>query len=141
MDPTTYFAGFPKEEVAGVSSPDNIAFDRRGNLWIATDGQLSATAFRGPDTPASPATDSIYAVAVTGPERGLTKRLVNGVLGAEIAALEFNPDATTLFLSIQHPGEGGTIANPVSAWPDGPGMVPRPSVVAVRRADGRAIGA
>jgi uncharacterized protein len=140
MDPTTYFAGFPKEHVAGVSSPDNIAFDRRGNLWIATDGQISSTAFLGPNTPAGPATDSIYAVAVTGPERGLTKRLVNGVLGAEIAALEFNPDSTTLFLSIQHPGEGGTIARPVSTWPDGPNRVPRPSVIAVRRADGRPVG-
>jgi len=140
MDPTAWFAGYPKDQVAGVASPDNIAFDRRGNLWIATDGQISSSAFRGPNTPATPATDRIYAVAVTGAERGLTKRLVNGVPGGEIAALEFSPDDTTLFLSIQHPGEGGTIANPLSSWPDGPGMVPRPTVIAVRRTDGRPIG-
>ena len=48
-DPSTYFAGFPKDQVAaGMSSPDNISFDTRGNLWIATDGQTSRDAFRGP---------------------------------------------------------------------------------------------
>jgi len=38
-DPSTYFAGFPKDQVSPIGSPDNIAFDSRGNLWIATDGQ------------------------------------------------------------------------------------------------------
>lgn len=140
-DPTTYFAGFPKDQVASVSAPDNIAFDRRGNLWIATDGQIRRDAFRGPGLPGSPATDSIYAVAVAGPERGLTKRLVNGVLGGEIASLAFNTNDTALFLSIQHPGEGGTVADPASHWPDGGDLVARPTVIAVHRLDGGIIGA
>jgi secreted PhoX family phosphatase len=139
-DPNTYFAGFPKEQVAAVSAPDNIAFDARGNLWIATDGQVRSDAFRGPNVPGKASTDSIYAVAVAGPERGKTKRLVNGVPGGEIASLTFNPDSTALFLSIQHPGEGGTFARPVSHFPDGGDLVARPTVIAVRRMDGRAVG-
>jgi secreted PhoX family phosphatase len=140
-DPTTYFAGFPKDQVAaGMSSPDNMAFDNRGNLWIATDGQTSRDAFRGPETEGQPATDSIYAVPTAGPFRGQVKRLVNGVPGGEIAALLMGPDSRTLFLSIQHPGEGGSIANPVSHWPDGGDLVARPTVIAVRRQDGAVIG-
>jgi secreted PhoX family phosphatase len=139
-DPNTYFAGFPKDQVAAVSAPDNIAFDARGNLWIATDGQVRSDAFRGPNVPGTPSTDSIYAVAVAGSERGKTKRLVNGVPGGEIASLAFNPDSTALFLSIQHPGEGGTFARPVSHFPDGGDLVARPTVIAVRRVDGRAVG-
>ncbi len=140
-DPSTYFAGFPKDQVAGVSSPDNVAFDTRGNLWIATDGQWARTAFQGPGVEAKPSTDSIYAVPVAGPARGQVKRLVNGVLGCEIAALEFTPDNRTLFLSIQHPGEGGTVAEPISHFPDGGDLVARPTVIAVRRTDGGVIGA
>ena len=46
----------------------------------------------------------------------------------------------TLFLSIQHPGEGGTLANPVSDWPDGRSAPPRPSVVAIRKRGGGRVG-
>jgi secreted PhoX family phosphatase len=35
----TYFAGFDPSRVSPISSPDNITFDKQGNLWIATDGQ------------------------------------------------------------------------------------------------------
>lgn len=140
-DPTTYFAGFPKDQVAGVSAPDNIAFDSRGNLWIATDGQIRRDAFRGPGVEPKPSTDSVYAVPTVGPFRGQVKRLVNGVPGGEIASLAFNPNSTTLFLSIQHPGEGGTVAEPISHFPDGGDLIPRPTVIAVRRQDGGLIGA
>jgi secreted PhoX family phosphatase len=140
-DPTTYFAGFPKDQMAaGMSSPDNISFDNRGNLWIATDGQTSRDSFRGPGMDGQPATDSIYAVPTAGPFRGQVKRLVNGVPGGEIASLLLGPDSRTLFLSVQHPGEGGSIANPLSHWPDGDDLVARPTVIAVRRADGGVIG-
>jgi len=45
-----------------------------------------------------------------------------------------------LFLSIQHPGEGGTVAEPRSHWPDGPGTQPRSSVIAITREGGGTIG-
>ena len=51
---------------------------------------------------------------------------------------EFTPDGETLFLSIQHPGEGGTLDHPVSDWPDGRNAPPRPSVVAIRKPRRRA---
>jgi hypothetical protein len=60
-------------------------------------------------------------------------------VGCEICGCEFTPDGRTLFLAIQHPGEGGTVDEPVSHWPDGGDLPPRSSIVAVRREDGGAI--
>jgi secreted PhoX family phosphatase len=47
-----------------------------------------------------------------------------------------------VLVSVQHPGEidGATAEKPLSAWPDGPGRINRPAVVAVWRRDGRDIG-
>jgi secreted PhoX family phosphatase len=123
-DEPTYFAGFDPSMVSAISSPDNVAFDRRGNLWIATDGQIN-TFNRN---------DGIFAVPVDGDDRGYVRQFLSGVPGGECASLVFTPDAQTLFVSIQHPAEGSTIANPLHRWPDG--SVPRPTVIVVRKDQG-----
>ena len=73
-----------------------------------------------------------------GPERGRIRRFMTGVPGGEMAGPEFTPDFRSLFVSIQHPGEGGGLAEPTSAFPDG--NFPRPSVVVARKLDGGQIG-
>lgn len=122
----TYFAGFDPSLVSPISSPDNITFDREGNLWIATDGQ--------PGT--FQKNDGIFVVPVEGPERGYLRQFLSGPRGAEICGPEFTPSATALFCAVQHPGEGCSLAQPVSTWPDG-GIPPRPSVVVVTGERGR----
>jgi secreted PhoX family phosphatase len=126
-DPSTYFAGFPKDQVSAFGCPDNISFDSRGNLWIATDGQPSALKVN----------DAILAVAVEGPERGQVKQFLSAVAGSEVASLYMIPDDSAMFLSVQHPGEGGTLAQPTSTFPNG---FARPSVVVVSRVGGGKIG-
>lgn len=37
-DPSTYFAGYDRNQVSPISCPDNVTFDKAGNLWISTDG-------------------------------------------------------------------------------------------------------
>ena len=117
----TYFAGFDPSMASAISCPDNVAFDRRGNLWIATDGQIN-TFNRN---------DGIFAVPVEGQDRGYVRQFLSGVPGGECASLILTPDAATLFVSIQHPAEGTSIASPLHRWPDGD--VPRPTVIAVRK--------
>lgn len=126
-DPSTYFAGFDADQVSAIANPDNLTFDRAGNLWIATDGQPSSLSIN----------DGIFGVPTEGPDRGHVKQLLSAVPGAEVASLVFTPDSRTLFASIQHPGEGGSLAEPLSRWPGDPA---RPTVIAVSREDGGIIG-
>lgn len=128
-DPETYFAGYPKDRVAAISCPDNLAFDNVGNLWIATDGMSNTMKVH----------DGLFAVAVSGPERGLLKQFMACVPGAEVCGPEMTPDNKTLFLAIQHPGEGSTFSEPSTSWPGEQGP-PRPSVIAIRKRDGGIIG-
>jgi secreted PhoX family phosphatase len=120
-DEPTYFAGFDTSEVSAISCPDNVTFDKRGNLWIATDGQIN-TFNRN---------DGIFAVPVEGPDRGYVRQFLSGVPGGECASLALTPDDETLFVSIQHPAEGSKLPTPTHRWPDG--TQPRPTVIAVRK--------
>jgi hypothetical protein len=125
----TYFAGW-QGAVSPISSPDNITFDRAGNLWIATDGQINT--FRR--------NDGIYVVPTAGSQRGNLRQLLSGVPGGEVASLAFSADERYLFVSIQHPGEGSTLASPTSTFPNGD--MPRPTVIVVENDNGsRVIGA
>ncbi len=137
-DASTHFAGFPKEMLnaafAGIATPDNLTFDRAGNLWIATDGQ--------PSTKALGINDGLYALPLEGDARGHIGQFFSAVPGSEVCGPEFTPDGRTLFIAVQHPGDGeeATYADPASRWPDNdPNMPPRPTVIAVRRKDGAPI--
>ncbi len=121
-DHDTYFAGFPQHRVSAISSPDNLTFDNYGNMWIATDGQPGTL----------DAGDGIYAVPVEGSERGFLRQFLSGPVGAELCGPEFTSDNRTLFCAIQHPGEGGTVEEAISTWPDG-ASPPKPSVIAVTK--------
>lgn len=116
-----------------LAAPDNVAFDPKGRIWISTDGQTDSAGFA----------DSVYAAETSGPRRGITRNFFSAPRGAEICGPEFTPDGRTLFLAIQHPGDekGSTFDKPSTRWPDFKGGVPpRPSVVAITKADGGEIG-
>lgn len=114
-----------------LANPDNLAFDPKGRLWIATDG---ATDF---DT-----ADGLWATEVRGTARALTQYFFKAPIGAELTGPAFTPDGETLFCSVQHPGQGGgsNFATPSTRWPDfEPDIPPRPSVVAITRDGGGSI--
>jgi secreted PhoX family phosphatase len=127
-DESTYFGGFPKDQVSPISCPDNIAFDSYGNLWLSTDGNALGTH------------DGLFGVATTGERRGEVRQFLTVPTGAETCGPVIQD--RRVLVAVQHPGEvdGASYESPASAWPDGPGKVVRPSVVAVWRKDGRGIG-
>jgi uncharacterized protein len=127
---SSYYAGYARaDELSPVGSPDNIGFDRAGNLWIVTDGPQPRAA-----------NDGCWVCPTVGPERGRLQQFMSGPVGAEICGCQFTPDGETFFLSVQHPGEGGNVTAPTSRWPDGPGTQPRSSVIAITKEGGGRVG-
>lgn len=116
-----------------LSCPDNCAFDRQGNLWLATDGAPDTAGFA----------DGVYACATTGDKRALTRLFFRAPIGAEVCGPCFTPDDSTLFVAVQHPGDvdGATFATAPTGWPDfAAGMPPRPALVAITAVDGGTVG-
>lgn len=120
--------------------PDNVAIDRRGNLWVATDGLEQPVR----------CTSGLWTVAASGSDRGRSRLFFRAPTGGEVTGPCFSPDERTLFLSIQHPAADGlnypphgrpsTFADPSTRWPDfDPAMPPRSAVMMIRRRDGGAI--
>ncbi|MGX2996101.1 PhoX family protein [Streptomyces sp. JNUCC 64] len=128
QDPSTYFAGFPKDRVSPISCPDNVAFDPHGNLWLSTDGNKLGSH------------DGLFGVATSGERRGELRQFLTVPTGAETCGPVIQE--RRVLVAVQHPGEvdGASVEHPASTWPDGPGELVRPSVVAVWRKDGGAIG-
>ena len=109
------------------NSPDGLAFDRRGLLWIQTDGDYSDSGpFAGQGNNQMLAAD---------PETGEIRRFLVGPRECEVTGLAWSADRRTMFVGIQHPGEKGG-----SHFPDGGAAPPRSAVVAVRRDDGGRVG-
>jgi secreted PhoX family phosphatase len=115
-----------------LTCPDNVTFDSKGRLWIATDsGEIAGIA------------DGLYACDVAGEGRALTRQFFAAPKGSEVCGPTFTPDDRTLFLAIQHPGEGqgSTFETPSTRWPDfKDGAPPRPAVIAITKKDGGPIG-
>ena len=122
-DQGTFFAGFDTSLVSKIANPDNLAFDRKGNLVIATDGQPRTVEIN----------DGIFFCPTEGPNRGYNKQIFSSVPGAECASVILNSSNNLMLVAVQHPGEGGTREEKVSNFPDGPDMPNRPSIVAVTR--------
>ncbi|MGW4796477.1 PhoX family protein [Nonomuraea sp. NPDC004297] len=130
-DAATYFAGFDKSKVSPISCPDNVTFDKDGNLWISTDGNALGT------------NDGLFVMPVKGKDRGHVRQFLTVPVGAETCGPLVSTDQRSVFVAVQHPGEtdGAGPDNPSSRWPDGEGGQPRPSVAVVWHAKGKKIGA
>ena len=116
-----------------LSCPDNCAFDSKGRIWISTDGAQENAGVG----------DGLYAADTTGAGRALTRLFYQAPRGSEVCGPRFTPDDRTIFLAIQHPGEGpgSNFDRPSTRWPDfDPAMPPRPSVIAIVKKDGGVIG-
>ena len=122
-------------------SPDGLAFDAGGLLWIQTDVSTSVMhqgAYKNMGNNMMLCAD---------PFTGETKRFLTGPKGCEITGITFTSDRRTVFINIQHPGETASersdpaAPQAVSHWPDGAqGGRPRSATVAIRRRDGGMVG-
>jgi hypothetical protein len=113
------------------NSPDGIGFDAAGRLWILTDGKDTNTGdYKGMGNNQMLCGD---------PHTGEIKRFMTGPNNAEVTGLCFSEDNKTMFVGIQHPGEGLKTAKGsfASNFPDGGNSKPRSSIVMINRQDGK----
>jgi len=105
------------------NSPDGMMFDSTGLLWIQTDGDDSnEEGFAGMGNNQMLAGD---------PVTGQIERFLTGPKGSEVTGLTWSADKRTMFVGIQHPA---------APFPDGEGMLPRSSIIAVKRDDNAMVG-
>jgi len=128
------------------SNPDGLWFDAEGRLWIQTD--IAASALKQGDFARFGNNQMLVADVVSGGIR----RFLTGPNGCEITGITTTPDARSLFVNIQHPGETANErsdpAKPtqVSSWPanqfpEVTGGRPRSATIVISRVDGGVIGA
>ncbi len=115
------------DESVAFGSPDGLDFDRYGRMWIQTDGNQPV--------------ECNNQMLAADPDTGEVRRFMVAVPNCEVTGVAFTPDHTTMFISIQHPGDRGTPEDPTatSSWPNG--GRPRPAIVAITRTDGGIVGA
>ncbi len=118
--------------------PDNCHVDAEGRLWVSTDGNSPKQTGR---------TDGVWAVDTEGVARATSKLFFRVPIGAEMCGPLLLPDLESMFVAVQHPGDGGDDWKPFgrpsyyedlsTRWPDFRNDMPvRPSVVAISRRGG-----
>ncbi|MCH4892087.1 DUF839 domain-containing protein [Sphingomonas sp. SFZ2018-12] len=152
------------------SSPDGLWFGRPTNpsgqvmplLWVQTDdgaftdvtnnqmlvgipGTVGDGGSRTVTNTAANGTSSTVTTLIGRTPGTTLRRFLVGPVGCEITGVDSTPDGRTLFVNIQHPGEGGSVANITSNWPasqTGPaaGSRPRSATVVITKDDGGVVG-
>lgn len=160
------------DDTNDFSSPDGLAFARATHaggqgkpmMWMQTDdgaytdvtncmmlaaqpgtvGDGGARTITNTGTGGATATQATRIGAAPGAN---LRRFLVGPVECEITGVDSTPDGRTLFVGIQHPGEGGTPSAPTSHWPDSQagGTVaatvrPRSAVVVITKNDGGVVG-
>jgi secreted PhoX family phosphatase len=121
-----FLAGGPQ---SGLACPDNLTFDRHGNLWVICDMD-STKLNKGPFKPFG--NNGVYVVPTSGPSTGDAFQFASGPVECEMTGPCFNEEEGTLFISVQHPGEESpSLEELTSHWPAGGRAIPRPAVVAI----------
>ena len=106
-------------------SPDGLWADPDGRVFIQTDG----------GQPLGLNDQMLVADA----DSGELRRLFTGVTDCEITGIAVTPDRRTLFVNVQHPGNGDPAVTNFPA-PLGSGAVPRDCTIVITRKDGGIVG-
>jgi secreted PhoX family phosphatase len=107
------------------SDPDGLWADPDGRLFIQTDGGQK---------------DGLNnQMLVADIETGEIRRLLTGVVGDEVTGIAVTPDRRTMFVNLQHVGNGDPLATNFPVPYDGK-TIPRDATLVITRKDGGIIG-
>lgn len=108
-------------------SPDGLWIDDDGRIFVQTDG-----------TQPGGNNDQML---VANPVTREFKRIFTGVKGCEVTGVAVTPDRTTMFVNLQHPGDGDPkVTNFPVEFTGASGPVPRDATIVITRKDGGVIG-
>ncbi|WP_318474902.1 PhoX family protein [Photobacterium leiognathi] len=127
------------------ASPDGLAFDQRGIMWIQTDNGADEVEEYTNDqmlavVPSQLLDDDNNQTVIASSNQAELKRFFVGPNGCEVTGFTISPDYTSLFVNIQHPSNWPYSDNAAEAAPNGTEVRPRSSTVVIRREDGGEIG-
>ena len=113
----------------GFSCPDNLLFDKAGNLWFTSD--ISGSKMNKSLEYLPFKNNGLFVLIRNGVQAGEIIQVASAPVDAEFTGPCFSPDGKTLFLSVQHPGERSpSISNLTSTWPNKQG-IPKSSVITI----------
>ena len=108
-------------------SPDGLWVDPDGRVFVQTDG-------------AQPGGNNDQ-MLVADPVTREFKRLFTGVKGSEVTGVATTPDRKTMFVNLQHPGDGSAaVSNFPEFFVGASGPVPRDCTIVIKRINGGVIG-
>jgi len=115
------------------ASDSEDTFSRADGLWADPDGRLFI------QTDGGQKKGLINQMLVANIQTGELRRLFTGVSKDEITGITLTPDRRTMFVNIQHPGNGNPRLTNFPAAYDGV-TVPRDATIVLTRKDGGIIG-
>jgi uncharacterized protein len=123
-----WMSGGPQK---GFACPDNLCFDKKGNLWVTVD--ISEKDI-GKNEYSSFGNNGLFYIPMSGDQAGIPIQIASAPVDAELTGPSFSSDYQTLFLSVQHPGASSTksLKKLSSHWPDGKDEIPKSAVVAIQ---------
>jgi secreted PhoX family phosphatase len=142
-DPEVNISGLA--ELNQFASPDGLAFDARGIMWMQTDnGAPELTEYTNDQmlavVPSQLTTDSGELDTINSGNQAELKRFFVGPNGAEVTGLAFSPAQTDLFLNVQHPANWPYSSDASMETPSNQTVRPRAATVIIRKNDGGEIG-
>ncbi|NJN04021.1 MAG: PhoX family phosphatase [Leptolyngbyaceae cyanobacterium SL_1_1] len=108
------------------SSPDGLWADPDGRLFIETDGGQQ----KGLND---------QMLVADGANSDEIRRMFTGVTGCEVTGLTVTPDRKTMFINLQHPGDGDPALTNFPAPVDGV-TIPRDATIVITKKDGGIVG-
>lgn len=113
------------DEEHSFASPDGLWADPDGRLFVLTDGKQRD--------------EMNDQMLVADTRTGEVRRLMTGVKGCEVTGVTATPDRRTLFVNIQHPGNGDPS---LTNFPESFNQqtIPRDATLVLRRKDGGVVG-
>ncbi|CAH0992981.1 hypothetical protein SIN8267_03120 [Sinobacterium norvegicum] len=132
-------------ELNQLASPDGLAFDQRGIMWVQTDNGASAVSDHTNDqmlaiVPSAMVNSQDQQAVVSGDNQDQLKRFFVGPNGCEVTGFAMTSEYTSVFANIQHPGNWPYSNDATEQTPVGMTLRPRDATVVIRKMDGGEVG-